>query len=77
MTYHPEWQVFVDGVEQKLIMMSPSFMGVAVPSGTHDVVFSYELFWYRKWLFLVSVLSLIGLFWIEKRMGEKNLLNNH
>lgn len=67
MTYHPEWHVFVDGVEEKLLMISPSFMGVAVPSGTHDVVFSYEIFWYRKWLLLVSVLSLIGLFWIERR----------
>ncbi|MBI5072610.1 hypothetical protein HZA99_02210 [Candidatus Woesearchaeota archaeon] len=71
MTYHPEWHVFVDGVEEKLIMMSPSFMGAAVPSGTHDVVFSYEVFWYRKWLLLISVLSLVGLFWIGKRVFFK------
>ncbi len=66
MTYHPEWRVFVDGAEEKLVMMSPSFMGVAVSSGTHDVVFSYEVFWYRKWLLLVSILSLVGLFFWRK-----------
>ncbi len=69
MTYHPEWHVFVDGTEEKLVMLSPSFMGVAVPSGTHDVVFVYQLFWYRKWLVLISVLSLVGLWFLGKKKG--------
>lgn len=65
-TYHPEWQVFVDGAEKKLVMLSPSFMGVAVATGEHDVVFSYEVFWYRKILFVVPVVLFL-LLWFWKK----------
>ena len=68
MTYHPEWRVFVDGVEQEKIMLSPAFMGVVVPSGVHDVIFSYDVALYRKLLGIFSVLSLVGLFWLRKRI---------
>lgn len=65
-TYHPEWQVFVDDVEKELVMLSPSFMGVAVEEGEHDVIFSYHVFWYRKVLFFVP-LVLFPLLWFWRR----------
>ncbi len=69
MSYHPEWKVFVDGKEEQLRMLSPSFMGVAVHAGTHDVVFSYEVFWYRIVLFIVGIFSLILLYTFRNTTG--------
>ncbi len=68
MTYHPEWRVFVDGVEEENIMLSPAFMGVVVAPGEHDIVFSYDVALYRKLLMVFSVLSLVGLFFLRKRL---------
>jgi hypothetical protein len=41
-TFHPRWHVTVDGAPARVEMMSPSLMGVDVPAGRHDVVFTYE-----------------------------------
>jgi len=71
MTYHPEWHVYVDGIEQELLMISPAFMGVDVNSGEHEIVFSYEVFWYRKWLLVLGLLSLITLWLAERRFEKK------
>ena len=68
MTYHPEWRVFVDGTEQEKIMLSPAFMGVVVAPGEHDVVFSYSVPLYRELLVVFSVLSLLVLFFLRKRL---------
>ncbi len=62
MSYHPEWKVFVDDNEEQLRMLSPSFMGVAVPLGTHEIIFSYEIFWWRIMLGILGIVSLLGLY---------------
>ncbi len=64
MTYHPEWHVYTDGIEQDIIMMSPAFMGVAVTPGIHDIRFIHTISSYRILLFIVGIISLITLiFW--------------
>ncbi|MFA6889019.1 MAG: YfhO family protein [Candidatus Woesearchaeota archaeon] len=64
MTYHPEWRVFVDDIEQEKVMISPAFMGVAVSPGTHEILFTYAVAKYRIWLFIIGIISLIVLlFW--------------
>jgi len=42
-TYHPNWQVFLDGkkVKEKL-MVFPAFLAIQVPPGKHQVAFSYQ-----------------------------------
>lgn len=66
MTYHPEWKVFVDGEEKELLMLSPSFMGVAVEEGQHDITFSYKVAGYRILLVVFSIFSLMLLFFWRK-----------
>ena len=41
-SYYPHWQATVDGKPVKTAMLAPSFVGVPVPAGTHDVVFQYH-----------------------------------
>jgi len=36
-TYHPDWQVSVDGVVVPDFMVSPSYIGVSLPAGKHTV----------------------------------------
>ncbi|HYB91297.1 MAG TPA: hypothetical protein VEC38_09650 [Candidatus Binataceae bacterium] len=40
-TYHPNWRVTIDGRAAEDFMVSPSFIGVRVPAGTHDVQAQY------------------------------------
>ena len=39
--YHPQWRVWVDGVRAEPYMVSPGYLAVDIPSGTHDVVARY------------------------------------
>lgn len=57
-SYHPNWHVFVDGKEAKQLMVMPSFAGVEVPPGEHDVVFEYRADPRKPWL-LVGGWSLV------------------
>ena len=42
MTWHPNWQAYVDGRPQPSVMLSPGFSGVAVAPGHHTVEFRYQ-----------------------------------
>ena len=41
-TFHPGWQVTLDGQSAETAMLAPSFVGVAVGTGEHRAVFRYE-----------------------------------
>lgn len=41
-TYHPNWEVGVDGRRAATFMVSPSFIGVTLPPGEHTVVAEYR-----------------------------------
>lgn len=41
MTYHPNWRATVDGAARPVVMLTPGFMGVAVPRGRHTVEMQY------------------------------------
>ncbi|HLF01519.1 MAG TPA: YfhO family protein, partial [Anaerolineales bacterium] len=43
-TYYPGWRVLVDGVEQPILRANYAFKAVAVPAGTHEVVFEFAPF---------------------------------
>jgi hypothetical protein len=60
-TYDPRMHVTVDGKPAKTQMLAPSFIGVAVPAGTHRIQFQYEPFGYYWELFLIGALALIAL----------------
>jgi hypothetical protein len=42
MTYHFCWKAYIDGQPQKTMMLTPGFLGVAVPPGKHHILFRYE-----------------------------------
>jgi hypothetical protein len=41
-TYHPNWRALVDGQPAEVFMVSPSYVGVSIPAGTHFVSARYE-----------------------------------
>lgn len=42
MTYHPNWQVYLDGKKTQKKMVFPSFMAVKVDPGEHEIIFKYQ-----------------------------------
>jgi len=55
-SYHPGWQVTIDGQSQNTIMVSPSFPAVYLEPGDHDVVFTYVA---NPWTRRLGYLSLL------------------
>ncbi len=49
-TYHPGWRATVDGKPVETEMLAPSFVGLAVESGRHQAVLTYEPGALRLWL---------------------------
>ena len=41
-TFHPNWHVTVDGQEVPTFMVSPSYIGISMPAGRHQVDAVYE-----------------------------------
>ncbi len=66
-TYDPGLRVTVDGTRVEPIMLLPSFVGVPVSSGTHQVVVSYAPGSLRLWLQLLGVLTLAGTVVVERK----------
>jgi hypothetical protein len=60
-TFHPRWTASVDGVAVEPRMVAPSFIGVPVSEGSHEVVFEYESYpLYGLWL-LVGAIAIVAL----------------
>jgi hypothetical protein len=70
-TYHPRWQVTVDGKPAPAEFIAPSFVGVKVPAGQHTVVFHYEPYGSYGWLFLLAALGLAGLLVADSILGRR------
>jgi hypothetical protein len=68
MTYHPGWHAYVDGNEQKTVMLSPGLVGVRVGRGQHAVKFVYRAQWWKNWLLLAGIMAVAGLFFYERRI---------
>ena len=41
-TYHPNWTVTVDGQPTSTFMVSPSYVGIRLPAGKHQVEATYR-----------------------------------
>ena len=59
-TFDPGWHATVDGREVPTQMLAPSFVGVPVAAGRHDVVFTYVPAGGYPLLFLVGLLGLLA-----------------
>ena len=60
-SYHPQWQVFVDGKKKQTMMLAPMYIGVEIDEGTHQVEFRYQSSPPKKTLTIVSLMGLVGL----------------
>jgi hypothetical protein len=60
-TYDPRWHVTVDGKPAAKQMLAPSFVGVAVGPGTHNIEFDYVPYRYYWVLLTIGALTLLGL----------------
>ena len=67
MTYHPCWHAYVDGKEQKTVILSPGMVGVKLARGTHEVNFVYRAQWWKMPLLYLGLLVMAGLFVFEKK----------
>ncbi|MGB9911619.1 MAG: YfhO family protein [Microgenomates group bacterium] len=65
MTYHPNWQVFLDGQKAEKIMVFPSFIALKVSPGAHQVVFYYQPYWLKIPLLIIG--WLVFFFFVFKR----------
>jgi hypothetical protein len=69
-TYHPNWHAYLDGVEANTIMVMPSYIGVKVPPGAHQVRLDYQPQPVRGALRSVGVLALALIALAEARRRE-------
>jgi len=76
-SYHPRWTVTVDGEPAETQMIAPSFAGVEVPAGRHVVEFRYEPYPDYWLLFLVGVLTLVGLAVVPRVLSRRRNANAH
>jgi hypothetical protein len=60
-TYDPRLKVTVDGRASKTQMLAPSYIGVAVAPGAHDIEFRYEAYPYYWELIVLGLLTLVVL----------------
>jgi 6-pyruvoyl-tetrahydropterin synthase related domain len=61
LTYHPNWHVTVDGRDANTFMVSPSFVGVSLPSGDHFVTAEYRSTPIKGPLVALAVLVLVAM----------------
>jgi len=74
-TYHPFWQVKVDGKEKEAYMISPSLMGVWVDKGEHEIVFEYKTKGYKYFLMVVSLLGIVTLISTANKKVAKKIFD--
>ena len=68
-TYHPNWHVAIDGQYRHPFMVSPSFIGLDVPAGLHQVQAEYRSPWYRTALLFLGASLLAAMIWLRRRFA--------
>ncbi len=64
--YHPGWQVYLDYEKVSPVMLAPGFIGIKVPSGTHQAFFLYESPTLRFPLLIFGIFLLLIIFFSPK-----------
>ncbi|MDQ2914015.1 MAG: YfhO family protein [Chloroflexota bacterium] len=59
-SYHPNWHVTVDGREVNTFMVSPSYLGFALPAGQHFITAEYRSAPLKDPLFFLGALTALG-----------------
>ena len=69
-TYHPNWRATVNGVKTDTVMLMPSFVGIQLSPGEHEVRIEYRPRGLRVILLSLGLLSLLLIWIVEKRGGS-------
>jgi len=72
--YYPGWQAYVDGISTKIYRADYSFRAISVPTGKHEITFSYYPDNFILGLKVSAagfLLLFISLFWIKKYEKKK------
>lgn len=62
------WHAKVDGVEEPVWMLAPSFFGVALEPGRHTVVLEYRRIGWYPWLMLGGVAGVLAVWALGRRL---------
>jgi len=57
-TYHPNWRVTVDGRPSRTLMVSPSYLGVPITAGVHEVIAEYRSSLLKNVLLAIGIIAL-------------------
>jgi hypothetical protein len=69
-TYHPDWQVSVDGVLVPDFMVSPSYIGISLPAGKHTVDAVYRAYPIKAPLVVFGAMAALFLIMIRGRLDR-------
>ena len=66
-SFHPGWHATVDGNDAALGAVLPGYVGVAVPSGKHEVTITYRAFPWRWVLIFIGFVTfvILGFYWVR------------
>jgi len=68
MTYHPNWHVMIDGHERPIFMVSPSYIGVVVPAGRHEIAAEYRSSALKKLLLTIGACTMMLMILLRRRL---------
>ncbi len=68
---HPDWVATIDGNIVDWVQMSPCFMAVKVPNGTHVIEFKFQFSRFRLILLAISLATLMALFILNHKTNKK------
>jgi uncharacterized membrane protein YfhO len=69
-TYHPNWRVAIDGTEAQAFMVSPSFIGVEMPAGSHRLRAEYRSPLLKTVLLILGASTLLATVWFRRRFAR-------
>ncbi|MCX6628884.1 MAG: hypothetical protein NTW28_14790 [Candidatus Solibacter sp.] len=70
MTWHPNWKAWLDGQPRGTAMLTPGFVGVAVPAGRHTLLFRYQPGNGKLWMALAGLLAVLLMAIAERRWHQ-------
>jgi hypothetical protein len=68
MSFHPGWRAYVDGAPAETVHLLPSYVGVALAPGEHEVQLEWDPGPTKAVLLMVGLAALAGLFLVERRL---------
>lgn len=69
-TYHPNWEVTVDGVGVPTFMVSPSYIGISLPAGKHEVDAVYQAVPIKTPLIIAGAIAIVLLLLLRGRLDS-------